>query len=292
MRFLLPLAILALYACSDGSSPSGPSAPAALGPEQIFATHVAVELVVVSRGARLPARLLLPPTGDSVPLVALVRGSDPWVRLGYEPFTANFVDRRIAVVSWDKQVSRATFETYAEDALAALRAAAAHPRIDRAHLGLYGFSEGGWVVPVAAAGAPDVAFTLIASGPAVSTGEDAAYDRLTGVETCTPTGLSAAEIDAEMAKVDASGFDPEPYLRRLRRPGLWQYCADDGNIPVRQSVAVLERLLAVSGADVTLQVFPNCNHNFVRGGALCQADGPRVDWVSPMFRWLGPVLGR
>lgn len=291
MRRLLALASLSLCACSGGSTASGPSAAAGLGAEQVFSTHVEVELVVESRGTRLAGRLLLPPAGDAVPLVALVRGSDPWLRLGYEPFTANFIDRRIAVISWDKR-ARGSFELYAADAIAALRGAAAHPRIDGGHLGLYGFSEGGWVVPLAAAGASDVAFTLIASGPAVSTGEDEAYDRLTGIASCASTGLTPEEVDAEMARVSPSGFEPAPYLSALRRPALWQFCANDQNIPVRQSILALERIRTERGNDFTVQVFPNCNHNFVRGGALCQDEGPRVDWVSPMFRWLTPVLGR
>jgi len=291
MHRSLTLVALLLCACSDGGGPSGPSDGSSLGPDQVYSTHVEVDVVVESRGSRLAARLLLPLTGEAVPLVALVRGSERWVRLGYEPFTANFVDRRIAVVSWDKR-GTTSFEAFADDALAALRAAASPPRVDRAHLGLYGFSGGGWVAPLAAAGATDVAFAIVASGPAVSTGEDAVYDRLTGVATCAATGLSEEDVDAQMAKLSPSGFDPEPYLTALHRPALFQYCAEDRNIPVRQSVATLERIQAERGSDFTVQIFTNCNHNFVRGGALCQEDGPRVDWVSPMFRWLGPVLGR
>jgi pimeloyl-ACP methyl ester carboxylesterase len=135
-----------------------------------------------------------------------------------------------------------------------------------------------------------VAFAILASGPAVTTGEDSLYSALTGVDAgCLPSGLSEEEIDARVSAAGPSGFDPLPYLETIEAPTLWQYCTEDLNIPHRQSVARLDSLRAL-GKDFTIQTFPNCNHNFIEGGGICETEGPRVDWPRPMLDWLLPVL--
>ena len=60
-----------------------------------------------------------------------------------------------------------------------------------------------------------VAFTIIASGPAVTEGEDRRYDELTGINTCASVGLSKEEIDVQMARTPKC---PHPSICRHRRP--------------------------------------------------------------------------
>jgi hypothetical protein len=57
----------------------------------------------------------------------------------------------------------------ARDVLAAVRFLAEHPGIDREGIGVLGHSEGGWVVPLAAAEAPEeIAFAVLMAGPGQS----------------------------------------------------------------------------------------------------------------------------
>jgi hypothetical protein len=47
----------------------------------------------------------------------------------------------------------------------------------------------------------------------------------------------------------------------------------------------------IDGKDFTIQLFPNCNHIFIRGGAMCErSDRPGVNCWMPAIDWLNDVL--
>ncbi|MFQ5789888.1 MAG: alpha/beta hydrolase family protein [Acidobacteriota bacterium] len=286
------LYIVATAACDN--SPTSPKDPVT------FPTHRQIEVRVPAAGASLAAGLLLPPTEGPHPVLIMVRGSYRWTRLSYDGFTANFVDRGIAVWTYDRRgagESTGTYDNdvndfpfYAEDVLANVCAARSRTEIDAEKIGLYGFSQGGWIVPMATAQSDDVAFTIIASGPAVTAGEEKLYSVLAGDDDCMRSELTEEEIDRRLEEAGPSLFDPRPFIEGMTRPALRQYCTGDTSVPIRQSIAVSEEIRVSLGRDFTIQVFDGCNHNFVAGGGPCEAERLRVDWVSPMFDWLKPVL--
>ncbi len=95
-----------------------------------------------------------------------------------------------------------------------------HAEVHPAGAGLWGFSQGGWIVPLAAAILRDfVAFTVIGSGPTVSLGEELLHRALTGDPDCVPSGLSAAEIERRLDSAGPSGFDPRASLETMTAPG-------------------------------------------------------------------------
>ncbi|MBI4502279.1 MAG: prolyl oligopeptidase family serine peptidase [Gemmatimonadetes bacterium] len=180
----------------------------------------------------------------------------------------------------------------AGDLLGAIDVLQTHPDLDSSRLGLFGFSQGGWVVPTAAALAPEeVAFMIIGSGPAVTLGEEELYSVLTGDNACAPSGLSEAEIKRRLDEAGPSGFDPVPYLERVATPGLWLYGGRDTSVPVSRSVATLERIRDGLQKDFTITVFPNANHELVDGGTMCESEGPRPGVMEAIFGWLLPHLG-
>jgi len=80
--------------------------------------------------------------------------------------------------------------------LTAAREVRAYPEIRPDLVGGWGFSQGGWVIPVAAAeGGGDLAFTIIGSGPTVTLGEELLYSALTGEDVCRPSGRSPSELE-------------------------------------------------------------------------------------------------
>jgi uncharacterized protein len=121
---------------------------------------------------------------DAVATVLMHPGSGPSDRdndVYFPPIREHLLERGIAIASFDKRgVGRSTgrwedagIEAQAEDALAcvaALREADAPGPI-----GLYGHSQGGWVVVEAASRDPDVAFVIANSGPGVTPGEQERY---------------------------------------------------------------------------------------------------------------------
>jgi pimeloyl-ACP methyl ester carboxylesterase len=69
-----------------------------------------------------------------------------------------------------------------------------------------------------------------------------------------------------------SGSDPRPYLEQLRIPALWLYGTADREVPVDQSVALLDRLKA-QGNDFTVVTFPGAGHGLL--------DSPPADPKAP-----------
>jgi pimeloyl-ACP methyl ester carboxylesterase len=133
----------------------------------------------------LAGTLTVPATPGAHPVVVLITDSGPQNRdgevLGIKPFRmiADHLTRAgIAVLRCDDRgvggstgsVPKSTTADFAEDVLAEVRYLEARPDIDKAHIGLLGYSEGGLVAPMAAVKSKSVAFIVLMSGPAL-TGE-------------------------------------------------------------------------------------------------------------------------
>lgn len=249
-----------------------------------------------SAGTTLAGTLYLPLEPGPHPALVTHFGSDRWTRASWD-WARPWVERGVAVFSYDKRgvgqsggtCCSLDFDLLASDVLAGVQVARSHPRVDPARVGLWGFSQGGWVAPHAAVRDPSIAFLIIGSGPTVSVGEEILYSALTGEARCEATGRSPDEIDAELERAGPSRFDPRPDLEALTAPGLWLYCDNDLSIPVARSVAVLQDL-AARGSDVSLAVFPGCNHVWIVGGGICQFQGPSIEWEPTVFSWLLPRL--
>ncbi len=70
----------------------------------------------------------------------------------------------------------ATWANLADDALAGVQALQRRADIDPRRIGISGFSQGGWVSPLAAARSREVAFVLVGSAPAISPDEQNDYN--------------------------------------------------------------------------------------------------------------------
>ena len=137
--------------------------------------ELAEEVSFASEGARLAGTLYRPAGAGPFPAVVMLHGSGPALR-GDEPWLHTLVADGFAVFTYDKRgcgkstggTWRASFDTYAKDALAAVGLLGARPEIDPAHIGLYGPSQGGYVGLLAASQSPAVRFVMIRSTSAVT----------------------------------------------------------------------------------------------------------------------------
>jgi dienelactone hydrolase len=129
-----------------------------------------------SAGASLAGTLLLPNKPGPHPAVVMIHGSGPSTRDALWPWADMYARSGIAVLIHDKRGtgastgswSKATFADLADDAHAALRLVRARPEIDARRVGLHGMSQGGWIAPLVARQAPDVAFIIAESAPAMT----------------------------------------------------------------------------------------------------------------------------
>jgi pimeloyl-ACP methyl ester carboxylesterase len=138
------------------------------------------ESVQFSNGdIRLAGTLIRPSSGAKHPGIILVHGSGAENREYVLPFARFLVRHGVAVLGYDKRgVGQSTGDwntaSYAElagDVAAAFDYLKTRPDIDAAHVGLLGVSQAGWIMQMAAARIPDLAFLISISGAGVSPAE-------------------------------------------------------------------------------------------------------------------------
>ncbi len=139
---------------------------------------------------QLAGTLLAPSTPGKHPAVILVHGSGPENREFILPFARFLLRRGVAVLGYDKRgvgVSTgdwqtASFEVLAGDVVAAFDYLKTRKDIDATRIGLLGVSQAGWIMPLAAVRARDLAFLISISGagvPAAETTIDQARNEMT-----------------------------------------------------------------------------------------------------------------
>ena len=163
--------LAATGACSPKLVSSPPSAV-----EESTDGDVAVEDVRFTHGTNvLAGSLFLPRGGGRRPAVALVLGSGAEDRVygGAGPaLGSHFARNGFVCLAWDKPgVGKSTgdfnaqnFPDRAEEALAAVRFLRERPEVRPDQIGLWGHSQGGMVVPLAASLSDQVAFVIQVSG--------------------------------------------------------------------------------------------------------------------------------
>ncbi len=128
-----------------------------------------------SGGLSLNGTVVLPLAAGPHPAVVLVHGSGPAGRSDgrYRSYGTFYARHGIAALVYDKRpgYENATFDDLANDAAAGVRYLRGRGEVDPGRVGLAGFSQGGWLAPLAASRTEGVAFLILQVGPAVSVEE-------------------------------------------------------------------------------------------------------------------------
>ena len=141
--------------------------------------HRAEAVSFKSGATRLAGTLMIPPTAGPHPALVLLHGSGPQDRNGTLPFARFLVRHGVALLAFDKRGvgssqgdwREASFETLADDALAAVACLRSRRDIDKKRIGLFGVSQGGWIGPLAASRSRKVSLVVSISGPGVTPAE-------------------------------------------------------------------------------------------------------------------------
>lgn len=139
---------------------------------------------------QLAGTLISPASGGKHPSVILVHGSGPQTREWTIPFARFLIRRGMAVFAYDKRGvggstgdwNTASFNDLAGDVVAAFEYLKTRDDVDRKQIGLMGVSQAGWIMPIAAVRAKDLAFLISISGagiPAADTTIDHARNEMT-----------------------------------------------------------------------------------------------------------------
>ncbi len=186
----------------------------------------------------LAGALYTPATAGPHPAMIMIQGSGPADRDNFAyfpPIRAHVVHHGIAVLCFDKPGTGGSsgdwraqsLQDRADEALAAVGFLRSQDDIDPGRVGLWGFSQGGWVTPLAASLSRDVAFIIPVSGPGVSPAEQNAYDiahnmRADGLpEEQVACGVAYVEalMDAARRKDSYERLDTPCCARRAPRRG-------------------------------------------------------------------------
>ncbi|MEV4432865.1 prolyl oligopeptidase family serine peptidase [Streptomyces sp. NPDC049585] len=248
------------------------------------------------------------------PGIVLIGGSGAGPREEYRQEAEAFARAGITTLVHDKRTTgystmHRDFGLLAEDALAGVRLLRGRAGVDPRHVGLWGFSEGGWVAPLAASRSSDVAFVITIGGSGYSPLRTQTWNldthlRHRGITGHFPKAVAgpAAGLTASLGVFPAADYDPLPALQRLQHTpvlALWgQY---DNQVPPRESAQTFRRTLAAAGNQHTVIGFvPGAAHNGHRtsdgfdriGGPLHH--GKRLGDLPPgyaatMTSWVGEV---
>lgn len=170
------------------------------------------ELAFVSDGCRLAGTLSLPDGSGPWPAIVTLHPASSGSR-DFRLFThleALLVPAGFAVMRYDRRGSGASdgdFETtdfaqLASDALAAVELLAARDEVEAGLIGFYGYSQGGWIGPEAAARSERVGFMVLVGACAVTPAEQMRYATATSLR-----GAGFGEADVERALETRAAVD-------------------------------------------------------------------------------------
>lgn len=192
----------------DGEPPAGSWWTMAGGSRQ-RAERIALPerfVTLTSGEVTLRGKLVQPLGEPPFPVVVLVHGSgrESAVDSYYMPYL--FAARGIATLVYDKRGTGGSsgrylqnFHVLADDVLAAVRWLRSQPDIDATRIHLSGYSQGGWIAPLAASRTEGIRSLLINYGPMVPVTEE---DRWGYVSALRQGGFGEAEI-AEVDRINA-----------------------------------------------------------------------------------------
>jgi len=172
--------------------------------------------------------LYLPVSCTSCATVIVVPGSGDQSRAtwSYRGYAAELARHGVAAFVYDKRGlggsngrwQTASFADLADDVAAIAQHLAHTGGVDARRIGAMGISQGGWIVPMAAAKTPLISFAMLIVGPAV-TPQEQERERIAG--TLRARGFGADDVAAALAFVDA------------------QFAADYGELPPNELAARL-----------------------------------------------------
>jgi dienelactone hydrolase len=300
------------------------------------APYTAEEVVVAGPAGKLAGTLTLPRARRGrVPAVVTITGSGgqerdeaiPIAPASYRPIRqiADTLSRRgIAVLRLDDRgmggsdrgPSDVTTEDFARDIEAAVAWLRTRPEIDPARIGLVGHSEGGMIAPMVAAADPRIRAIVLMAGGAF-TGRRISETQNRYLLAHQP-GLSGARLDsavaAAMVKADSIAptnpwiafywrYDPLVAARKVHAPVLILQGATDRQVTAEQAGVLGQAFRAGGNRDVTVRVFPDRDHLFLRdpsgdfagyaklpGGAIDgEVLGTLADWAAARLGAGGPA---
>ncbi|GGO13511.1 alpha/beta hydrolase family protein [Microbispora bryophytorum] len=257
-------------------------------------------LLVPAQNETLKATIRTPLSPGRHPAMVFVQGSGSGDGGEFTQQAEWLARAGVVTLAYDKRTVGYSFRSrdfglLADDALRMLKVLRGRPDVDPARAGLWGVSEGGWVVPIAAERDPQAAFVVLVSSPNVSPLRQVAWalnEQLLRLHA--PTGVRDL-LTRAMGGVgfDFLRYDGAPALRGITQPVLALYGTDDPSIPFVESTEALTGALAEGGnTDYTIRFLAGADHAMrIRGGRFAADYLPTlVNWMKDLPRTARPPV--
>ncbi|MFI9783173.1 alpha/beta hydrolase family protein [Kitasatospora sp. NPDC051984] len=238
--------------------------------------HTAVEFTSAD-GTRLHGELIAPHGASGAPGLAMVAGAGPVTMDELRPSAEAYAAHGVPALIWDKRTAgystlQRDYGRLADDALAAVQLLRSRPEIDPNRVGLWGLSEGAWVITLAAGRTTDVSFLVTAGASGLSPSRQEAwaygeYLRHAGVTgSLVPTMQRTLIRELAAAKLfPEADYDPVPAWERLQVPVLAEWgTLDREAVPAESERIVREALDRGGNRHYTIRTIPDVRHNLRR----------------------------
>jgi dipeptidyl aminopeptidase/acylaminoacyl peptidase len=228
------------------------------------------------------AATLYRPAGarGSLPAVVTAHGSAASDRKMMLYFTEVALDMGLAVLTFDKRgVGESTgkyepfkvadsprvFKELANDVAHSVRWLTGQPGIDPKRIGLFGGSQAGWIMPLAASQEPRVSFILTVSGVSLTAGqEDIHGTYLEAVQKNKQRNTWSHVYAANQLALEYTGeqgYDPATVLQAITTPTLWVWGLYDTALPTIPSIDRVGELIKSGKTNNYVHVLPYGGHN-------------------------------
>lgn len=234
------------------------------------------DVIIKSEGANLAGTIYRPK--NAYASVVIVHGSGQETRMA--EFAELLANNGISVLTYDKRgvgksggvyagpevgtnnVDSLNINLLAKDARAALNKIKNYS--NGTPIGLLGFSQAGWIIPIAANNNPLVNFMVLFSCPTITSLEQLRFQFYTNGNT--NFWVNHTEEDARNhIKNDSDRYqfistDPKVALRNISAPSLWLFGEKDIQIPVKLCIEQINTLKS-EGKPFEYTLFSNLGHN-------------------------------
>lgn len=231
-----------------------------------------------SEGVTLAGSIIKPKNPFAA--VVIVHGSDPVER--EMEFAKRLAKEGIAVLTYDKRgvgqsggvyvgpsvgtnnVDPSNLNLLSKDANMAVKTFQTYLQNKKIPIGLVGFSQAGWIIPITATKNPQISFMVLFSCPTITTLEQLRFQFYTdGDENFWDHHKDADAREHTKNDPDKYQFeatDPKTSLKTLSIPGLWLFGEKDIQIPVKLCIDDLNTF-KVQGKPFEYALFSTLGHN-------------------------------
>ena len=249
-----------------------------------------------SKGIILAGSILTPKKPFAA--VVIVHGSDP-VKREME-FAKRLAKEGIAVLTYDKRgvgesggiyvgpsvgtnnIDSTNLNVLSQDASVAVNTLRTYLKDKKTPIGLAGFSQAGWIIPITANNNTLIEFMVLFSCPTITTLEQLRFQFYTNGDINfwkNHTELEANEhTKNDPDKYQFVATDPKVSLNTISIPGLWLFGEKDIQIPVKLCIEQLNAL-KVKGKPFEYTLFPKLGHNTSSDNDTAPVD-IAIQWIK------------